>query len=184
MRKGYGVDTVVFMKCDRGLPGRMDRTNTRGEPSEHEPECAQHEGWATPTRGWRLRSRRSTCRRRRRRRSGKASVTCPRCLECPTWRPTPCWPSWQPSSQLTWTASRMATDPSAMATVRALLEADQSAYFPCSMSLCGGAPASRSLTRVLTAPRAQVVEKVALSGLAAVFSRQPARQVLWWLGTF
>ena len=68
----------------------------------------------------------------------------------------------------------MATDPSAMATVRALLEADQSAYFPCSMSLCGGAPASRSLTRVLTAPRAQVVEKVALGGLAAATPREPA----------
>ena len=42
------------------------------------------------------------------------------------------------------------------------------------MSLCGGAPASRSLTRVLTAPRAQVVEKVALGGLAAATPREPA----------
>ena len=152
----------------------MYRSYTRGEPSQHEPECAQHEGRATPTRGWRLRSRRSTCRRRRRWRSGKASVTCPRCLECPTWRPTPCWPSWQPSSQLTWTASRMATDPSAMATVRALLEADQSTDFPYSMNVCGGAPASGLLTRVLIAPRAQVVEKLALGGLAAATPREPA----------
>ena len=52
------------------------------------------------------------------------------------------------------------------------------------MSLCGGDPVSRSLTNVLIAPRAQVVEMMALSGLAAVISREPAEQVLWWLGTF
>ena len=52
------------------------------------------------------------------------------------------------------------------------------------MNRCGGDPVSRSLTHVRTAPRAQVVEKMALGGLAAVISREPAEQVLWWLGTF
>ena len=52
------------------------------------------------------------------------------------------------------------------------------------MNVCGGFPVSHSLTHVRIAPRAQVVEKMALSGLAAVISREPAEQVLWWLGTF
>ena len=45
---------------------------------------------------------------------------------------------------------------------------------PISMSLCGGALVSRSLTNVRTAPRAQVVEKMALGGLAAATPREPA----------
>ena len=60
----------------------------------------------------------------------------------------------------------------------------ESTDFPNSVSSCGGDPVSRSLTDVRIAPRAQVVEKMALSGLAAVISREPAEQVLWWLGTF
>ena len=60
----------------------------------------------------------------------------------------------------------------------------ESTDFPNSMNVCGGDTVSRSLTHVRTAPRAQVVEKMALSGLAAVISREPAEQVLWWLGTF
>ena len=60
----------------------------------------------------------------------------------------------------------------------------ESTDFPNSMNVCGGDTVSRSLTHVCTAPRAQVVEKMALSGLAAVISREPAEQVLWWLGTF
>ena len=42
------------------------------------------------------------------------------------------------------------------------------------MNVCGGGPVSRSLTHVRTAPRAQVVEKVALGGLAAATPRERA----------
>ena len=50
----------------------------------------------------------------------------------------------------------------------------ESTDFPNSMNVCGGDTVSRSLTHVRTAPRAQVVEKMALGGLAAATPREPA----------
>ena len=50
----------------------------------------------------------------------------------------------------------------------------ESTDFPNSMNVCGGDTVSRSLTHVRTAPRAQVVEKIALGGLAAATPREPA----------
>ena len=44
------------------------------------------------------------------------------------------------------------------------------------MNVCGGDTVSRSLTHVRTAPRAQVVEKMALGGLAAATPREPAEE--------